>query len=288
MKSKGLLTASIFLLVLSGVIWWSNKKAATVDKTPVETATVKLLNLPEDQIQDIEIKKRTGETIQLKRNDSKWMIAGAEPVRADPDAVSSMLSTISSLSSDRTVEEKAGSLEPYGLAQPAIELNVTDKNKKTAKVLIGDDTPAGTAVYAAIAGDARLFALSSYKKNSFDKSTNDLRDKRLLPFDSDKVSSIELTAKKQTVAFGRSKEEWQIVKPKPFRADRSQVEELLRSLRDAKMELSGSEEEKKTSAAFGVGTPFVTARVTDVSGTQELQVRKNKDDYYAKSSAVAG
>jgi hypothetical protein len=288
MKSKGLLTASIFLLVLSGVIWWSNKKAATADKTPVETTTVKLLNLPEDQIQDIEIKKRTGETIQLKRNDSKWVIAGAEPLRADPDAVSSMLSTISSLSSDRTVEEKASSLEPYGLTQPAIELNVTDKNKKTARVLIGDNTPAGTAVYAAIAGDVRVFALASYKKNSFDKSTNDLRDKRLLPFDSDKVSSVELTAKKQTIAFGRSKHEWQIVKPKPFRADRSQVEELLRSLRDAKMDLSGSEDGKKATAAFAAGTPFASVRVTDLSGTQELQVRKNKDDYYAKSSAVTG
>ncbi len=288
MKSKGLLTASFLLLVLSGVIWWSNKKAATADKAPVETTTVKLLNLPEDQIQDIEIKKRMGETIQLKRNDSKWMIAGAEPLPADPDAVSSMLSAISSLISDRTVEEKASSLEPYGLAQPAIELNITDKNKKTAKVLIGDDTPAGTAVYAAIAGDARVFALASYEKNSFDKSTNDLRDKRLLPFDADKVSSIELTAKKQTIAFGRSKDEWQIVKPKPFRADRSQVEELLRALRDAKMDLSGSKDEKRAAAAFGAGTAFATVRVTDVSGTQELQVRKNKDDYYAKSSAVAG
>src|SRR5229473_371078 len=147
MKSKGLLTASIFLLALSGVIWWSNKKAATADKAPVETTTVKLLNLPEDQIQDIEIKKRMGETIQLKRNDSKWMIAGAEPLPADPDAVSSMLSAISSLISDRTVEEKASSLEPYGLAQPAIELNITDKSKKTARVLIGDDTPAGRAEY---------------------------------------------------------------------------------------------------------------------------------------------
>jgi len=288
MKSKGLLTASIFLLVLSGVIWWSNKKAVTPDKAPVETTTVKLLNLPEDQIQDIEIKKRTGETIQLKRNDSKWLIAGAEPLRADPDAVSSMLSTISSLSSDRTVEEKASSLEPYGLTQPAIELNVTDKNKKTAKVLIGDDTPAGTAVYAAIAGDARVFALSSYKKNSFDKSTNDLRDKRLLPFDADKVSTIELTAKKQIIAFGRSKDDWQVVKPKPFRADRWQVDELLRSLREAKMDLSGSKDEKKAAAAFGAGTPFARVRVTDVSGTQELQVRKNKDDYYAKSSEVMG
>src|SRR5260370_17275926 len=149
MKSKGLLTASFLLLVLSGVIWWSNKKAATADKAPVETTTVKLLNLPEDQIQDIEIKKRAGETIQLKRNDSKWLIAGAESLRADPDAVSSMLSTISSLSSDRTVEEKASSLEPYGLAPATIELNVTDKNKKTPKVLIATNTPPCTPVYAA-------------------------------------------------------------------------------------------------------------------------------------------
>src|SRR5712692_1578094 len=288
MKSKGLLTASFLLLVLSGAIWWSNKKAATADKAPVESTTVKLLNVTEDQVQEIEIKKRAGESIRLQRHDSNWQIAAPEPLRADPDAVSSMLSTLSSLSSDRTVDEKATSLDQYGLTQPAIELNIADKNKKTRKILIGDETPAGSAVYAAIAGDTRVFALSGYKKNSFDKSANDLRDKRLLTFDSDKVSSIELTAKKQTIALGRSKDEWQIVSPKPFRADRAQVEELLRTLRDAKMDLSGSEDGKKVAAAFGSGTAVATVRVTDVSGTQELQVRKNKGDYYANSSAVAG
>ena len=199
-----------------------------------------------------------------------------------------MLSSLSSLSSDRTVEEKAAGLDQYGLSQPTFELYVTDRKKKTSKLLIGDDTPAGTAVYAAIAGDPRVFAISSYKKNSFDKSENDLRDKRLLIFDSDKVSSVELSAKKQTVAFARSKDEWQIVKPKPFRADRSHVEDLLRALRDAKMDLTGSEDEKKAAAAFGSGAPFAAVRVTDASGTQELQVRKNKDSYYGKSSAVAG
>jgi hypothetical protein len=288
MKSKGLLTASFLLLVLTAVIWWSNKKAATADKAPVEATTVKLLNLPEDQIQNIEIKKRTGETIRLQRNDSQWQITVPRPLRADPDAVSSMLSTLSSLSSDRTVEEKATTLDQYGLTQPAIELNIADKNKKTTKLLIGDDTPAGTAVYAAIAGDPRVFALSSYKKNSFDKSPNDLRDKRLLTFESDKVSSIELTAKKQTIAFGRSKDQWQIVRPEPFRADGSQVEELLRTLRDVKMDLRESEDDKKLSAAFSSSALFTMAKVTDVSGAQELQVRKNKDDYYAKSTAVAG
>jgi len=288
MKSKGLLTASFLLLLLTGVLWWSNKRAAKADKEPVESATTKLVSIPEDQFQEIEIKRRFGETVHLQRNNSKWQITAPKSFPADADAVSSMLSTLSSLSSDRTVEDKPSSLDQYGLTQPAIELDITDKNKKTSKLLVGDDTPAGTAVYAAIAGDPRVFALSSYKKSSLDKSTNDLRDKRLLTVDSDKVSSIELTAKKQTMVFGRSKDEWQIVKPKPFRADRSQVEDLLRTLRDAKMDLSTSEDEKKAAAAFNTGTPLATAKVTDVSGTQELQVRKSKDSYYAKSSSVAG
>ena len=288
MKSKGLLTASFLLLLLTGVLWWSNKRAAKADKEPTESTTTKLVGIPEDQLQEIEIKRRSGETVRLQRNDSKWQITAPKSLPADADAVSSMLSTLSSLSSDRTIEDKAASLEQYGLIQPAIELDITDKNKKTSKLLVGDDTPAGTAVYAAITGDPRVFALSSYKKSSLDKSTNDLRDKRLLTFDSDKVSSIELTAKKQTIVFGRSKDEWQIVKPKPFRADRSQVEELLRTLRDAKMDLGASEDEKKAAAAFSAGTPLAAAIVTDVSGTQDLQVRKNKDDYYAKSSAVSG
>jgi len=288
MKSRGLLTACLLLLALSAAVWWSNKKAATAEKSAVESTTTKLINIPEDQFREIEIKHRAGETVRLQRNDSKWQITSPKPLPADPDAVSSMVSALASLSSDRTVEEKATGPDQYGLTQPAIELDIADKNKKTAKLRIGDDTPAGTAVYASIAGDPRVFALSSYKKNNFDKSPNDLRDKRLLTFDSDKVTSIVLTARKQTIEFARSKEDWQIVKPGPFRADRSQVEELLRILRDTKMDLGGSEDEKKLSAAFDSGKPFASARVTDLSGPEELQVRKNKDAYYAKSSPLSG
>jgi hypothetical protein len=288
MKSRGLLTACLLLLALSAAVWWSNKKAATAEKSTVESTTTKLVNIPEDQFREIEIKHRTGETVRLQRNDSKWQITSPKPLPADPDAVSSMVSALSSLSSDRTVDEKATGLDQYGLTQPAIELDITDKNKKTARLMIGDDTPAGTAVYASIAGDPRVFALSSYKKNNFNKSPNELRDKRLLTFDSDKVTSIVLTARKQTMEFARSKEDWQIVKPGPFRADRSEVEELLRTLRDTKMDLGGSEDDKKLSAAFDSGKPFASARVTDLSGPEELQVQKNKGDYYAKSSALSG
>ncbi len=78
------------------------------------------------------------------------------------------------------------------------------------------------------------------------------------------------------------------MKPKPLRADQAQVDSLVRALTDAKMELSATDDAKKTASAFASAAPVATAKVTAESGTQELQVRKNKDEYYAKSSAVDG
>jgi hypothetical protein len=82
--------------------------------------------------------------------------------------------------------------------------------------------------------------------------------------------------------------DWQIEKPKPYRADNFQVEELLRKLADAKMDLSGMEDAKAVDASFGTGQRVATAKLTGTSGTQSLEVRKNKDNYYAKSSVVPG
>jgi hypothetical protein len=135
-----------------------------------------------------------------------------------------------------------------------------------------------------------VFTIASYTKTSVDKSPNDLRDKRLLTADFDKISQVELTSKKQSIDFGRNKDAWQILKPRPLRADNFTVEDLVRRLKDAKMDLTAATDtdEKKLAAAFASGTQIATAKVTDAAGTQELQIRKDKDAYYAKSSAVSG
>ncbi|HVH88599.1 MAG TPA: DUF4340 domain-containing protein, partial [Terriglobales bacterium] len=205
----------------------------------------------------------------------------------DQSVVSGVLSSLSSLSSDRLVEEKAPDLGQFGLTSPKLELEVTAKNNAVHKLLIGDETPTGNGSYAKLDNDPRVFMIASYTKNNIDKSVNDLRDKRLLTIEPDKVSRVNLGANQQQIEFGRDKDQWQIVKPRPLRADGFQVDELVRKLGDAKMDLS-SDDQKKTTSAFASGKPVATAKVTTNSGTQELQVRKNKNDYYAKSSVVAG
>jgi hypothetical protein len=290
-KLGRLLIAAVLLAGLAGAVWWSNKSEAAKASKPPADATPKILSLKDDQIRQIEIKKRDGTDTIVKKDDSgKWSITAPTPLPADQASANAVASAVSSISSERVVDDNVTDLASYGLAPAVDEVTFTMKDGKTPKLLIGDATPTGSSVYAKVVGDSRLFTMSSFNKDSLDKSSKDLRDKRLMTFDQDKISRVELNAKHQDTEFGRvNQNEWQILKPKPMRADGFQVEELVRKLAGAQMDTSVSEEDaKKFAAAWGSATPVATAKVTDATGTATLEVRKSKDDYYAKSSVVDG
>ena len=73
------------------------------------------------------------------------------------------------------------------------------------------------------------------------------------------------------------------------RADSTRWRISLARLHEAQMDTALSDEDaKKYAAAFASAPVAATVSVTDPSGTQTLEVRKSKDDYYAKSSVVEG
>jgi Domain of unknown function (DUF4340) len=289
MKIRGLLVAAVIFFILAGLLYWSEHRKPAEDTVKASAdAPPAILKLDPSSIARLDLKKKdTAPVVLAKGQSGKWEITDPKSFGADQDTVSSMLSTLSGLNSERLVEDKASDLKLYGLDRPAVEVDLTDKSNKTQRLLIGDDTPTGSAVYAMLAGDPRVFTMAGYTKNSVDKSLNDLRDKRLLTLTADKISRIEVVRGNQAMEFGRNKDEWQIVRPRPLRADTTQVSELVRKLTDAKMDLSVTDS-KAAVAAFARGAEVGTARVTDESGTQSIQVRKEKDTYYAKSSAVEG
>ena len=277
------------------MLYWSNRKQKAEAAKPATdaVATTKILSIPEDQIKEISLKKNGGEATVLRLGgDGKWQLAEPKQQGADQDAAKSLIGSLSALNADKVVEDKAADLSAYGLNAPTMDVTVTKKDGKSQDLLIGDDTPTGGGSYAKLAGDPHVYTIATYVKTAIDKTPNDLRDKRLLTFDQDKLTRVDvLTAKGETIEFGKNNQnDWQILKPKPMRADGSQVEELIRKLKDAKMDATISDEDaKKAAAGFASGTKVATASVTDASGTETLDVRKDKDkNYYAKSSAVDG
>src|SRR4051794_27558394 len=240
MKPRSLLVAAALLVALSGAVWWSKRHPEAAQSSTANTpASPKLAEIPAAQIKDLTIKKKDGSTVEVQKTKDKWTIAAPAQYPADQDAVTSMTSSLSPITADSVVEDKATDLSKYGLNAPTLTVTVHENSGKSDEIYFGDDVPAGSLVYVRVGSDPKVYAVSSSTKTSLDKSVNDLRDKRLLSFDSNNLTRVELASAKSDVEFGKSNaNEWRIVKPQPYRVENFQVEELIRKLGDAKMDLS--------------------------------------------------
>jgi hypothetical protein len=289
MNFRGLIVAVVILAGLGGVLYWSQHRKPPEDNAPSSaSAAPVILKVNTADVTQLTIKQKQADPVTLQKADAgKWQITQPKPYRADQETVAGMLSTLSGLNADRVVEDKASNLKQYGLDPAVAELDITGKGQGTRQLLLGDDTPTGGDVYASLAGDPRVFTVSSFNKTSLDKSLNDLRDKSLLTVDADKVSRVELIRKGPEIEFDRTKDGWQILKPTSSPSDSSAVNNLVRSLTSATMQLSATAT-SDAAAEFARATPVATAKLTGDTGVQTLEVRKSKDDYYAKSSAVEG
>lgn len=291
MSTKKLLIAAIVLAVLSGGVWWSNKHPEWgQDKKDAAAENPVLLNVSDTALDSIEIQKKDGSKVTLEKKSGKWSITAPAPYPADQDAVSSIATALSPANGDSVVDEKPGDVARYGLSNPNVTVSIHEKGGRSDQLLIGDDIPGGSMVYVRVGGNPKVFAAASSLKTSFDKGLNDLRDKRLLTFDQGQLTRINLAEGKTDIEFGKNAQsEWAIVAPQPYRADNFQVEELLRKLSDSKMDLTASAADTdKAAHSFATGKPVATLKLTDSTGTQALEIRKNGDDYFGKSSIVAG
>ncbi len=291
MKIRQLIAAAIVLAALTATLYWSNRRQPIEEAAKAAaSAPVKILAFQKDDISKLEIKRKSGEFLDFSKTGSgSWKITSPISLIGDADSISTILYAISPLETDRVIEEKAGDLKTYGLAEPAVEVSATGKDGKPQKLLVGDDVPTGGSAYAMLAGDPRVFLISSSAKTNFDKGLKDLRDKRLLPVDFNNISKIEIVSPKLNLAFSSNNGQWLLQAPKAVRGDTSKLEGVVEKLRLATMDPSAPDTDmKKAASSFSSGTPVATVKATDASGSQELQVRKSKDNYYAKTTAMEG
>lgn len=278
------------LVILGGFVYYTeeNPPAFDDDKTPI-------VDVEQDSIQKIIVTRPDKDPIELQRGeDDKWTFGEPLTIPADEFSVNSMVSSLASMDSDRVVEENVVNWAPYGLTeqgtiQVEAEVKAEGEDDKTYRVIFGSDTPTGSGVYARLDGDPRLFTVYSYVKSGFEKEVFDLRDKKLLQVDDDKISRVVLNASGGSIEFGKTGDDaWQILQPQPLRADNFTVGDLVRSVRNAEM-MSVLEEGEESSGEYDFSKPTASVEVVDEGGTHTLTVAADKDNkYYAKSSDLEG
>jgi hypothetical protein len=291
MKFKGLLIAVILLGALSGALFWSNRHPPAADDKPPGEADLgpAMINLNNDDIVKFDLKKAGVEQAVLVKDDAgNWHTTAPIVVPVAQDAISGLMTALAKLTSDRVVVDKTADLKQFGLDQPKFETDITSKDGKTRDLLIGDDAPAGRVTYAMLKGDPRVFTIPGYVKDIVDRKPRDLRDKRLITMPADKITRVDFSGK-QHMVFAHDNGEWRMEEPKLIRADAEAIDSYVDNLAMAEMDVSAiSQDTKQADDGYAGGTPLATVKVTGDSGSETIEIRKNKDTYYAKPSVGGG
>jgi len=292
MKMRQLLVATIVLAALGATLYWSNHRKPTNDSVIAgpSTANAKIISLNQADISKLEVKKKDGDDVVLNRvGPSSWKIISPKTLVADEDSVSTILYNLSPMDGATLIDEKASDLKQFGLAEPEARVSATGKDGKTQTVLIGDETPTGDSAYVMLSGDSKVYSVPKNTKTNLDKGLKDLRDKRLMPVDFEKLAGVEISGAKLHLTFGSDDGKWTVRSPANFRGDTSKMETIVEKLRTATIDPGTSETEmKKAASLFASGAPVASLKATDPSGSQELQVRKVADGYYTKTTAMDG
>lgn len=139
-------------------------------------------------VTDIAIEKG-GRTTLLSKKEGAWVVTDKN-YPASEESVKQMLDIIKDLKLSALVSE-SGNLTPYELdSKNRISVTVKSKAQTVGKFEIGKTAPSFRHTFVRIDGNNSVYhAVKSFRRE-FDKSVDELRDKKVLSFDRKKISAI--------------------------------------------------------------------------------------------------
>lgn len=287
-KYLNTLVALAFLAALwASFNYYDRRKSRQASKTE-STPHEKILPLDASHVQSLTFKPRNGEVVTCRRQSSNWVILQPKKLAADSTTVSGLLRNLTDATVEEVVDPNPSSRKDFGLDPPGFALELTtDAKPAKFSLLLGDETPTSGGIYAQVEGNPRVITLASYLKSSFEKNLFDLRDRRAITLDADKIQRIEADSKGKHWTLVKNPEGvWDLVLPPPVRADRFAVDGLVSQLRGLTMQ-SIVAEDKKKAAKFGLATPTLSVKVSASGNTQTVVLgKKDGERYDAMNSAL--
>jgi hypothetical protein len=254
----------------------------------------RLVVIPEESdVQRVVLRRAAGDMDVRRQGEDKWELTAPFKAPADKFDVDGLVGQLKSAEADAFAENAATDLAKYGLDQPRLTVQVFDK-KGERSVVFGKETKDGK-VYAARQGQNEVMLVAKTTFESLDKKPTDLRERKLVTLESDKVTYVELKNAHGTVKLqktsGMGGTEWQLTDaadPKQKKAKGDVVQTVINSV-------TGSahkhvDEAPADLAKYGLDKPQITVTVNAGGGTSQvftLGKKTPEGNYYAKGPGSA-
>ena len=287
MRFKGTLVLLLVFAVLGGYVYYSDFYNQE-ERQKQESDKKKLFGGEAKDVSEITLEYEGRSVTAVRKDDTNWEITMPGGLEADPETWDQLASNFVNIQKDQVVSGEKTDLAPYGLDKPAIVVRSKLKSGAAPGILIGSENPRKTLHYAKTVDTDEVFFVSTSDSGSFKKSLTDLRNKKVLDFETDNVDLVKISAAgKPDIEIQKSGSDWLIRKPVEGRADASEVTSFLSAIQFSRT--SAFADDKVDARASGVDSPSVRITVHDQKANTDRVLlfgkSPEKGKYYAKDAS---
>ena len=286
MKFKGTILLMLIFVGLGAYVYFAEYRGKE-DKQKQEEARKKALNIDQKDITEISLVFPDHTITGVKKGEKQWEITSPAGTDPDQDEWELLASNVPRIERESTVTDQPGDLAQFGLKDPALKVIAKTKDGKTTELLFGAENPRKIYNYAKFAGSNDVFLSPSSWLRIFQKSLSDLRNKKILDFESDDIDAVTIASAKDAMQFQKSGENWLLQKPLDTKADAGEISTFISSIKFARA--ANFAETSIDAKAAGLEPPAfkVTLHDSKANASRELLIGKSPeaDKYYARDAS---
>ncbi len=286
MKFKG--TAALFVVfVLLGAVVYFTEFRGKEERQKQEAAKKKAFAVEQKDISEISLVYPDRTITGVKKGEKQWEFAMPSGVEADSDEWEQLASTFPNIDREDAVAQNAQDLAPFGLNQPPVKVEAKLHNGTSLQILFGGENPKKTYTYAKLGDSNDVFLTGSSWARTFTKTVSDLRNKKVLNFESDDIDGAQISEAGKEIELQKSGEDWQLKKPIDTKADSGDITTFISAIRFARA--TSFPDPPVDAKTAGLDPPAVRITLHDgkAKADRVLLIGKTaeKDRYYARDAS---
>src|SRR5438445_9918646 len=233
MRFKGTTILFILFVILGGYVYFTEYRGKE-ERQKQEESKKKAFRVEQKDIFEISLIYPDRTISAVKKGERQWEITSPAGIQADSDEWEQLASNIPQIDRTDTVAQNAQDLSSFGLKEPPVKVTAKLKDGKTVEILFGSENPKKTYNYAKVANSNDVFLTGSNWSKTFTKTTSDVRNKKLLEFESDDIDGVKIAENAKQLEAQKSGDNWQLKKHVYSKADSSEVSSFTSSIRFAR------------------------------------------------------
>ncbi len=241
-----------------------------------------ILALDESKIRKLRFQWKDS-SFELDKTDGGW--AGKDMpgyVQIDQARIESILKTFLNLKIDNFEEDETNALSTYELDKPRARIEIFE-NEKPISVLFGNKKEEGVYYVKLDSGDS-VYSVSEFVLRQVPENVNDIRVRKLVNVEIEKVRKIEITRGESTILILKEGDNWELADDKDKKVDALKVKELLGHINDLEAERF-VDDNPSDLAPHGLDKPEIVVTITEGDKiTSLLFGKKEEKEVYVKLS----